>query len=258
MCGSFTDIALTARGSRCPKLSNVGFACCSITSAGVTALARGCPQLKELDVCICNGVDDAALISLADHCTGLVTLKVACTQVGSAGVAQLMAQCPRLEEICLAHCNSVSHTAVHAIAESVCAAATLKVLDISACNAMTATGIAPLIALAKKCPKLETFRLNEIELMSDDVVLEFARHCKQLVHVDVSSCTLLTDRSICPLVTTRGATLRSLHVTDVNSLTDFTVRAIGAVHGKLRVPTPHRGRVCNYTLSVYRPHVIGF
>lgn len=157
---------------KCSDLRELMFESVAYYSFGKVGML--CPKLQAISVSGCDGFNDTAMESIAEHCTtALRFVSIGnCSQLTSASVLSLAANCSHM---------------VH--------------LDISYCLAFTERS---LLQLSTSCPLLQHLNCECLTNVTDEVIDSFARHCPLLQHVNIDYCKGSMRGGISPI------TLRTL------------------------------------------------
>jgi hypothetical protein len=133
-CDWLTDATLAVCAQHCPLIEDVTLPRCPlITNAGVRTLVsslasklrsvhlQNCPHLSEdallavaehcplQDKVVCSlDVSDAAVVKLAECCSGLSCVTLLDAHVGDVGLAALATHCPTLAELHLCKCPFIT------------------------------------------------------------------------------------------------------------------------------------------------------
>jgi hypothetical protein len=91
------NAVLRALAQHCPLLERV--TCADVSDDAVHVLAAGCSHLRRIKI-ESSRITDAALVSLSTHCRELCDIDIgSCHKVTEAGLAALIASCPRLTSL---------------------------------------------------------------------------------------------------------------------------------------------------------------
>jgi hypothetical protein len=95
------DAALTALGDSCTQLTSLQlFDVITFTSRGLVDVLRRCTRLDTLTLHNCHGVDDACIVTIAEHCRQLTYL--------SLGLGSNDRLSPRAVVSLVMRCNSLT------------------------------------------------------------------------------------------------------------------------------------------------------
>jgi len=224
----------------CPKLRKISIVCTvwSLQSQLFEDVASFCPSVTSFCAVNVHTVRVLSMMSFATRCTHLTTLRL--TRGGAAveaGLRELCKHCrdltvlglqgcvvsnhtimmfahhnPRLKQLSLPRCSSVSEQCVCCISMH---CALLQVVDLS--NHEHVTDLA-VFALATYCPLLSVLSLGSIQQITDVAAGGIGKCARQLLRLDVSNCLQITPVGMIVLV--QGCTkLEALEV-GTNSTND--------------------------------------
>ena len=142
-----------------------------VTDAGILMIAQGCPQLTDISLRHCKKISDEGLLALAVNLPGMTSIDLCLTSdMTCAGVSAIAERCPALVKISLsAYCLSTS--------------------DLVALNDL-------IFAIARGCPKLQTFSILFSNEITDHSVAFLAGRCKKLRSLTVYECERVTDEAM--------------------------------------------------------------
>jgi len=171
-----TDHTLQSIAEHCTGLQSLSISsyrslsisgCRNITDTGLITISEHCTNLLSLKVNNCHQLTDASIISISTHCTGLQSLDLeGCVQISDASIISISKYCTGLQLLDLRGCPQISDASIIPISEH-CTG--LKRLDISSTRIIDAS----LIAIAKNCTGLQylcTYKCNEL---SEKLLNEF-------------------------------------------------------------------------------------
>ena len=200
-CTGATDATLLAI-AQCPYLKFLSIPGGEFSSNGFLRLADGCPLLEEVTFSYQRLLTDDALQSIAANCSGLRSIRLNhCVNISDTGVSALSA-CRSLELITLDHC-SITDASLLALANI----PGLRSVNVSNCLAVTDTGVR---ALVRGCALLH-IEIQYNTNITDGLLFSIEKNCPNIILLDVSYCTKITDEGIEPL-------LRSAPTMQLNTL----------------------------------------
>jgi Leucine Rich repeat len=171
------------------------------SSNGFLRLADGCPLLEEVTFLFQRLTDDA-LQSIAANCSGLRSIRLNhCVKISDTGVSALSA-CRSLELITLDYC-SITDASLLALAN----VRGLRSVNVNNCLAITDIGVR---ALVRRCALLH-IEIQYNTNITNASLFSIAKHCPNIIHLNVGYCTKITDEGIEPL-------LRSAPTMQLNTL----------------------------------------
>ena len=179
-----TDQALFALGSSCPQLRSIKLNFSgkpAFSDSGLKALSRGCPDLTHLGL---HHAPNIAILSFAEHCHKLVSLRITSQRITSRAVCALLKASPNLTAISLGGELLVTGEVVLALALHCRRALFIRLL---VCSHLTEAMLATLFT---RCTRLEALSL----VIAGSITLVL--HCKSLDDVDLRSCPKLTGLTL--------------------------------------------------------------
>ncbi|KAG1710943.1 hypothetical protein DVH05_013664 [Phytophthora capsici] len=208
-CASVTDNVLLSLGKNCCKLRQVKLrGCRQVSDTGVVVLANsgGVNSLTLLDLArfdLQYKFNDISLMALADNCLVLQTLILSgCEMVSDVGMDWLGSGCNALTYLDVSGCTALTDLSMRAISENMLQ---LRHLSIRHCIRVTDQGIR---RLSLGCPDLTYLNAEGLPLLSDlhtsktngevyrQGISALAAGCHQLLHLDLSNCTSISDGTL--------------------------------------------------------------
>lgn len=174
---------------------SLGLAHCGrLEDPSIVRVSLCCAQLEHLDLSYCSKLTDVALAAIGKHCTRLMRLwLVHCHLITDLGVEAAVRSNTRLEELSLSYCERVSERSMATIGSS---SASLAVLELELCVQINSAALKHLAASLVNPSKLRRLNLAGCHRVADDGLLEVAKTCPKLQHVNVRLCDKLTDASL--------------------------------------------------------------
>ncbi|XP_026888809.2 F-box/LRR-repeat protein 15 isoform X1 [Electrophorus electricus] len=113
-----------------------------------------------------------------------------CVQLTRHALVALALGCPRLQHLCLAHCEWVDGLALRSLADR---CAHMRSLDLTACRQVRdeAVGYA-----AARWPGLRSLSVAVNANITDTAVEEVAKRCRELEHLDLTGCLRVRNEAI--------------------------------------------------------------
>eukprot|EP00899_Mesostigma_viride_P015777 jgi/Mesvir1/241/Mv13584-RA.1 len=185
-CPNITDAGITALAGGCQQLESLHLSCISehVTDVGFAAIAQGCPRLKRLYLWECDGVTDASLSLVGEHCQGLEELTLVTGNVGitEVSLSVIARNCARLRVVKIALGSTNPEPALRVIVEH---CTQLEQLVISGVQCPLHACMA---AIGRNCARLRLFRAANCGMLTDaDVAMMFQGPVgKHLLHLDIS------------------------------------------------------------------------
>merc|ERR1712159_963867 len=163
------DLFCAAIAEARPNLIAINLNNCKVTLDGLLKLAGGCSRLKKLDIRQCSAVQPGINTSLGDvgkTCRYLESINFAgcANAVTDESIKRIAEACPRLSNVCLASCTSLSSESI--------------------------------IKLVAKCKKLTALELRGcVDAVTDTVIGAIGKH-RTLRKLNVAQCTRLTKACV--------------------------------------------------------------
>uniref|UniRef100_A0A3Q2UNQ9 F-box and leucine rich repeat protein 13 n=1 Tax=Fundulus heteroclitus TaxID=8078 RepID=A0A3Q2UNQ9_FUNHE len=201
-----TDVSWQALCSHSQGLCRLQAADCPGMTDDSLRYVASLKSLKYLDISLCSRVSDAGIKCLTDGSSTdeLHHLSISrCCLVTDNSVRRIARRLRKLYHLNLSYCERLTDPAVELLSgSSICS------LDLSGCNIQD-QGLAALQRIhLKKIVLAECVNITDTGMeMSDMAVLYLTSGSQYLRELDMSGCTLLTDRSlrhlkrICPPLT---------------------------------------------------------
>jgi F-box and leucine-rich repeat protein 2/20 len=152
-------------------LHKLDFSGSEITDIGLLMIAQGCPQLKD--------------ITLGGR-----------VKISGTGLLELAANLPGMTSIDLRLTSHMTHLGITAIAKRCPALVKISVLQGCESTSSSVELNKSIRAIARGCPKLQTFSISWCYWLSDASLAFLAERCKELRSVCLHGCDLVTVRAI--------------------------------------------------------------
>ena len=180
-----TDRGLFALGSSCPRLRSIKLNFSgkpAFSDSGLKVLSRGCPVLTDLSLHDAPNITDTAVLSFAEQCRKLVSLRITSQRITSRAVCTLLKVNPNLRGISLGGDLLVRGEVALTLALHCHKALFIRLL---VCSHLTEAMLATLFT---RCTRLEALSLV--------IACSITLHCKSLDDVDLRSCPKLTGLTL--------------------------------------------------------------
>ncbi|KAH9951738.1 hypothetical protein B0H21DRAFT_717258 [Amylocystis lapponica] len=257
-CKKLTDKAVLALAADCPllrrvKLSNVEL----ITDEPISALAKSCPLLLEIDLNNCKNITDLAVRDLWTYSTQMREMRL--SHCGDLTDAAFPAP-PRPEMVVISPGPNPFPSTGPSLVDKLPPLRLsrnfdhLRMLDLTACSALTDEAIEGIVSVAPKirnlvlakCTQLTDaavenicrlgkhlhyLHLGHAGSITDRSIKSLARSCARLRYIDLANCLQLTDMSVFELSSLQK--LRRIGLVRVNNLTDQAIYALADRHATL-------------------------
>jgi len=221
LCGYTSDAAMCAALAKCSRALHISLADSNAGDHTLAVLGRDCEALQSVDAMGCIAITNEGIKELATGSPQLTSINLSdCHLVSDSGLAYLGECCPELLTISLRHCGQISDDGLGWLAED---CPKLEVLNLMGCADISDVGC---LALARHCPALQSVNLSGCNI-SDAAVVQLADQCRDLMAVDVSRCSQITDVSLRALGK-NSTLLESLFLQSCSQVTDQGLIALGA------------------------------
>ncbi|XP_013379642.1 putative RNA-binding protein EEED8.10 [Lingula anatina] len=202
---NMTDWALDIIGDNCPRLTHLDLSGVPCTSASLRNLSQKCLQLQRVKLQKCHGVGEKGLWWLFHQCKKLTFVDLegnkvltgqcfhmmgdqikclvlnGCSKLIDVGLEKLD-RCPKLQELQLNDCISLTDKGLQNIAEFCSSLTTLKLGGLFGKTSPTG------LAVVGRLEKLVDLNLSNNTMVTDTVLNAICRGCKQLRKVNISRC----------------------------------------------------------------------
>ncbi|OCH92190.1 RNI-like protein [Obba rivulosa] len=277
-----TDRSIVALAAACKRLQGINLGGCKkLTDKGILALAENCPLLRRVKLSSVELITDEPVSALAKSCPLLLEIDLNnCNRITDVSIRDIWSYSTQMRELRLSHCSELTDFAFPAPprSELVPPGANpfpssnlilsdklpplrlsgtfehLRMLDLTACSALTDDAIEGIISVAPKirnlvlakCTQLTDIAVDNIcklgknlhylhlghaSTISDRSVSNLARSCTRLRYIDLANCPQLTDISVFELANLQK--LRRIGLVRVNNLTDQAIYALAERHATL-------------------------
>lgn len=219
--GEATDRAIVALASSTKRLQGINLGGCKkLTDQAILALAANCPLLRRVKLCGLEQLTDEAVSALAKSCPLLLEIDLThCKQITDVSVRDLWTFSTHMREMRLSHCSELTDSAFPAAQKTDIAIDGpnpfptsnvflpdrlpplrvsrrfdhLRLLDLTACSAITDEAIEGIISVA---PKIRNLVLAKCSLITDHAVECISALGKNLHYLHLGHASIITDRSI--------------------------------------------------------------
>ncbi|TRY55492.1 hypothetical protein DNTS_004139 [Danionella cerebrum] len=157
-----------------------------------SSILRNTQLLHHFSVSHCSDwLTDSELLPVIGQNQNIVSVNLhGCAHLSRQALICISLSCPRLQKLCLAHCEWVDGLALRSLADH---CPELMVLDLTACRQLRDQAIG---YLAGKCPKLSEISVAVNANITDAAVEEVAKKCPQLENLDLTGCLRVRNDSI--------------------------------------------------------------
>eukprot|EP00899_Mesostigma_viride_P014019 jgi/Mesvir1/22618/Mv14062-RA.1 len=221
-----TDASIKRVATCCGQLQRLDVPRTAVTDAAVCAIAQHCPNLRHLAVGNCRGVTDASIIVLAEQCPRLQYLDVSgLIRVTNASIKEIATHCPLLRGLDLSFCRNVTDEGVVAVATHCKQLEWLHLFCTEHDKAAAGVVAAGVLEVARLCSRLQHLDARAISEIDDGAVSALATSCPRLRHLAISCCYQVTDRCIVTLAE-HCARLEHLSVEGCGKVADTGISAV--------------------------------
>ncbi|KAL7856620.1 hypothetical protein SRHO_G00155190 [Serrasalmus rhombeus] len=113
-----------------------------------------------------------------------------CVRLSRHALVAVSLSCPRLQHLCLAHCEWVDSLALRSLADH---CADLRSLDLTACRQLRDEAVCYVVA---KWPSLRSLSVAVNANITDVAVEEVAKRCRELEQLDLTGCLRVRNEAI--------------------------------------------------------------
>ena len=212
------DADLAAAAPALPLLERINLTGCRRVQGAVVTLVRSCPSLTALQVPGCPRLADAEIVELAGHGSDrLVHLDLSgcSSRVGDAS-ALALAQCRALRELRLSNCKRLSDRGAVGMFSGT------RAVDDQGTHLQhgaAAEGFDEGMQGGVGGGCLTSLELSSCEKITDMALQSLARHCSQMLHLDLSLSDTFSSGMVGHVLHSMQC-LRSLDLVGVAKLTD--------------------------------------
>jgi hypothetical protein len=173
--------------------------------------------------------------ALADHCgASLVSINVRGTRITDAAVEALAARCPRLAELNLECCLSLTDAGIVALGRGRDAAPVAPVAPVELLRTRAARSSfgddrgdeEPGDESGSAGPTLQNLSISGCVRLTDVSVVAVAETCHRLSVVDLTQVYDITDSSVVALARSSGIHLRSVKLSRCGRITDVSISSL--------------------------------
>ncbi|PSS35488.1 hypothetical protein PHLCEN_2v1643 [Hermanssonia centrifuga] len=228
-----TDRVVVALASSTKRLQGINLCGCrKLTDKGVLALAANCPSLRRVKL---NGVEqitDEAVSALAKSCPLLLEIDLNnCKKITDASVRDLWVFSANMREMRLSHCVELTDAAFPASPKTE-VISQLGPNPFPSATPFLADKLPPL-RLTRQFDHLRMLDLTACSALTDESIEGITAVAPKIRNLVLAKCTHLTDaavESICGL----GKHLHYLHLGHAGSITDRSISTLARSCTRLR------------------------
>jgi hypothetical protein len=249
-CTSLGDPCILAVAQSCPDLSVLHISNNhKVSRIGLSEILKHCAKLSDLSSMGCSHLIPTVCVrgAAARPLTHLTRLAITNSSAATdASLVLFFRQCPNLTSLDLQNNQSISDVCARSIATHL---KYLVVLNIDACYKISNFGMAQIV---RECHMMQRLYLHACNA-TDDIIVLIAESCKNLTHLSVSWCRMITDPSVialsggCPF-------LQELSLNGCERITAVAIRELALHCPDLRdLYIPYCRRVTMAALTELRP-----
>ncbi|KAL7869582.1 hypothetical protein AOLI_G00135700 [Acnodon oligacanthus] len=147
-----------------------------------------------------------------------------CARLSRHALVAVSLSCPRLQHLCLAHCEWVDSLALRSLADH---CADLRSLDLTACRQLRDEAVCYVVA---KWPSLRSLSVAVNANITDVAVEEVAKRCRELEQLDLTGCLRVRNEAIRHLSTALNSQTPNSTMAKTKELWKDTRKKIVDVH----------------------------
>lgn len=179
--------------------------------------------IKRLTLCGMKAVDDDTLeqICLAAGRT-LTSLDLSgCSSLTDTGLSTISKHCQAIDSLKVSFCPNISGKCLKPLFICPRRGRDFKAFVANGCKMFSVDVVTE---IAAGCPLLSVLRLAGMKDVDDALLTAVAENCRQLTHVSIKGCGLVSDAGVCELA--RMCPLEEVVLSGVSRLTDRSVFAL--------------------------------
>eukprot|EP00935_MAST-01C_sp_MAST-1C-sp1_P001149 g1149.t1 len=179
--------------------------CEDVTDESVLSLAQWCSGIHTIRLDGCTLLTDESVVSLAQHCTGIQLINLAgCPLLTDKSVVLLAQHCTSIHKIGIGGCPLLTDESVVSLSQHCTGIHTISLIG---CALLTDKSV---VSLAQHCTSIQWIGLGGCPLLTDKSVVSLAQHCTSIHTIWLYKCSLLTDKSVVSL---------AQHCTSIHAIT---------------------------------------
>ena len=194
-----------------PRLKYIDLSYNDIDDDTVMSITTLCLEMEHIDVSWCYSVTDNSLVAISLQCPNLRYIDVSRCSVSDAGVASIARACVELRFV------GIGFTETLTTLEPLRSCVRLEQLDVRECERIERVP-------ADAWPYLKNVNLTGCAV-NDAAIVDIARHCSDLEHLNLTQCTSISDHSIVEIASSCPK-LQTLHIHECQHLTGAAIDAI--------------------------------
>ena len=167
--------------------------CWQIGDAGLLQIAEYCPSLENLDLNSCWDITEMGLTAVGRQCPSLRSIDLSnCRKIDDDALNAILSVRPGLESLSLSHCKLLSNNAMLAMSRM---CPSLLRLNLQRCTGIGDAGFQHLESSANFAQLLE-LNLSDCSFLTDAAILALCKACPALLNLNLSFCCGLSETSL--------------------------------------------------------------
>lgn len=233
--GESTDRAIVALASSTKRLQGINLSGCKkVTDQGILALAANCPLLRRVKLSSVEKITDEAVSALAKSCPLLLEIDLNnCKKITDASVRDLWIFSTNMREMRLSHCVELTDAAFPAPPKSDPLVVPHGPINPFPSSTPMPMDKLPPLRLTRQFEHLRMLDLTACAAISDEAIEGIVAVAPKIRNLVLAKCVQLTDsavESICLL----GKHLHYLHLGHAGSITDRSIHTLARSCTRLR------------------------
>lgn len=228
-----TDRAIVALASSTKRLQGINLGGCKkLTDQALLALAANCPLLRRVKLGGLEQLTDEAVSALAKSCPLLLEIDLThCKQITDVSVRDLWTFSTNMREMRLSHCSELTDSAFPAPPPR-------NEVVIDGPNPFpTLVGYQPdrlpPLRITRRFDHLRLLDLTACSAITDEAVEGIISIAPKIRNLVLAKCTHITDHAV-ECICTLGKNLHYLHLGHASSITDRCIRTLARACTRLR------------------------
>lgn len=253
-----TSSALKLIMKHCPRMKSLSLSACKyIKDNTLNKIANYANSLQYFDISKCE-VSFSALMNFIKKLPNLVSLNVTSCRFSYKQIAELLEQCPLLEELLANYPEfAYSNPSKEALDVDLLAGTLSRLgkhlfsLSLKNCRILQDVH---LLQILTSCENLKKLSLEGCSMLTDEIISRIGVYCEGMVALDLRNCSSLSDEGVVSLAT-RLSKCRDLAIDGCYKLTD---KAILALQNNAKDSHGEEARISLRVTFTHCPRVHGF
>ena len=227
-----TDRAIVALASSTKRLQGINLGGCKkLTNQAIQALAANCHLLRRVKLGGLEQITDIAVSALAKSCPLLLEIDLTnCKQITDISVRDLWTFSTNMREMRLSHCQELTDAAFPAPQRTELTVDGPNPFPTS--NSFFSDRLPPL-RLTKRFDHLRLLDLTACPAITDEAIEGIVSIAPKIRNLVLAKCTLITDHAV-ECICNLGKNLHYLHLGHASNITDRSVRTLARSCTRLR------------------------